>query len=175
MINKDEVPSIGGIAPMIVLTDSMNPTIKAGDLIFVKTADATDIEVGDVITFFDPASKSSSVVTHKVYKIAVEDGQLVFYTYGENNNLQDQLPVPAENVIGTYTGTRIWGVGYVAMFMQSTWGLVVCIFLPVAALVGYEVYRRKKQDQAKQEDIDALKAELEALKQAQQNDDANKD
>ena len=30
-INKDEVPSIGGYSPMVVLTDSMKGTIDGGD------------------------------------------------------------------------------------------------------------------------------------------------
>ena len=34
-IGKDEVPSVGGYFPMIVLTDSMNPDIKSGDLIYM--------------------------------------------------------------------------------------------------------------------------------------------
>ena len=42
-INKDEVPSIGGTFPLIVLTDSMVPEIYSGDLIICKTADAEDI------------------------------------------------------------------------------------------------------------------------------------
>lgn len=171
MINKDEVPSIGGISPMIVLTESMEPTIKAGDLIFVKKIEATDVEVGNIITFFDPASKNSSVVTHEVIKIEQSGNKLYFYTKGENNNAEDPLPVPDQNLIGIYTGTRLGGLGHIAMFMQSTLGLVVCIFVPIAAFVAYEIVRRKKHDSAKQQDIDALKAELEALKQAQQNND----
>ena len=171
MINKDEVPSIGGISPMIVLTESMEPTIKAGDLIFVKKIGATEVEVGNIITFFDPASKNSSVVTHEVIKIEQSGNKLYFYTKGENNNAEDPLPVPDQNLIGIYTGTRLGGLGHIAMFMQSTLGLVVCIFVPIAAFVAYEIVRRKKHDSAKQQDIDALKAELEALKQAQQNND----
>ena len=32
-INRDEVPSVGGYFPLIVLTDSMYPVIESGDLI----------------------------------------------------------------------------------------------------------------------------------------------
>lgn len=31
--NKDQVPSVGGIFPMIILTDSMEPEFSSGDLI----------------------------------------------------------------------------------------------------------------------------------------------
>lgn len=54
-VNKVEVPSIGGYLPIIVLTDSMYPEIKSGDLIICKTADANTVKENDVISFFDPA------------------------------------------------------------------------------------------------------------------------
>ena len=48
--NKNEVPSIGGNTPLIVLTGSMDPTIKAGDLIVTKKIAAKDVKVDDVIS-----------------------------------------------------------------------------------------------------------------------------
>ena len=47
--NPDQVPSIGGHLPLIVLTDSMYPAIQSGDLILCKTAQPETIAVGDVI------------------------------------------------------------------------------------------------------------------------------
>ncbi len=38
-MNKDKVPDVGGIFPMIVLTDSMYPEIQSGDLIICHTED----------------------------------------------------------------------------------------------------------------------------------------
>jgi hypothetical protein len=58
-------------------------------------------------------------------------------------------------------------MGHVVLFTQSTWGLIVCIFLPLGGFVAYEIIRRKKQDAAKQSNIDTLMEELKALKEAQ--------
>ena len=74
--------------------------------------------------------------------------------------------MPAENLVGIWSGVRIPVLGNVIMFMQSTLGLIVCIFLPITALIAYELIRRKRQDSEKQTDIELLKAELEALKAA---------
>ena len=52
--NSDEVPKIGGYCPLIVLTGSMDPKIKSGDLIIVKQIDGKNVKVDDVIAFFDP-------------------------------------------------------------------------------------------------------------------------
>lgn len=162
-INKDEVPSIGGTFPLIVLTDSMHPKIESGDLIICNTAEAEDIKVNEVISFFDPAGNGTSIVTHRVIEIVEEDGEIYFRTRGDNNNTEDKELVPAENLVGVYK-MRIAGAGHIAMFMQSTAGLIVCVVLPIILLVGYDLVRRRIYEKSKKEDTDALLAELEALR-----------
>ena len=162
-INKDEVPSVGGRFPMIVLTDSMYPEIKSGDLIICHTAQADEVKVGDVISFYDPMGNGTNVVTHRVLEIKTENGQITFRTKGDHNNTEDQVPVKADDLIGIYR-SRIPMVGHVAMFMQTTPGLIVCVVLPIVLLVGYDMLRRKKYEKAQQQDTDALLAELEALR-----------
>ena len=162
-INKDKVPDIGGVMPLIVLTDSMEPTIDGGDLIFCSVVDPRDVEVGDIISFFDPAGNKTSVVTHRVIEILEEDGKISFRTKGDNNDTEDKIPVPAENLVGAYK-SRIPLVGHIAMFMQSTGGLIVCVVLPIILLVGYDVIRRRLYEKNKKSDTDALLAELEALR-----------
>lgn len=162
-INADEVPSVGGMFPMIVLTDSMYPVIESGDLILCHTAEADEIKVDDVISFYDPMGSGTSVVTHRVMEVIVDDGEIQFRTKGDNNNAEDTALVPADNLIGTYQ-SRIPMVGHVAMFMQTTPGLIVCCVLPILLLVGYDVLRRKKFEKTQKQDTDALLAELEALR-----------
>ena len=176
IVNEDEVPGVLGYTPLIVLTDSMYPDIKSGDIIICKDIDPTDIKEEDVISFFDPADKNhTAVVTHKVIEVITDDdGKLYFRTKGTNNNAEDKILVPAENVVGIWTEVRFPGAGHVALFMQSTWGLIVCIFMPLALFVAYELLRRRKQDNKQQSDMDALMAELAALKAAQQQPE-NKD
>ena len=165
-INKDEVPSIGGVMPLIVLTDSMFPDIKSGDIIITKQADAEDIKVGDDISFFDPAGNGSSIVTHRVIEIIEKDGQLSFRTKGINNNTEDRVTVPADKLVGKYTGVRIALAGNVALFMQTVPGLIVCVVVPIVLLVGYDMLRRRKYEKTHSTDVNALMAELEALKAA---------
>ena len=162
-INEDEVPSLGGMFPMIVLTDSMYPEIESGDLILCHTLEAEEVKVGDVITFYDPMGNGTSVVTHRVLEIKDKDGRPQFITKGDNNNVEDQVPVEAEDLIGIYQ-KRIPKAGNVAMFMQTTPGLIVCVVCPIILLVGYDMLRRRKYEKSKQQDTDALLAELEALR-----------
>lgn len=161
--NKDNVPSIGKKFPMIVLTDSMYPVIQSGDLIICNKVDTADIKTGDVISFFDPAGNGTSVVTHRVTGITEEDGVLAYITKGDANNAEDQAAVKAEKVVGTYS-FRIPKAGRVAMFMQTTAGLIVCVICPLVLLVGYDMLRRRRFEKVNQADTAALLAELEELK-----------
>ena len=163
--NKNEVPSIGGNAPLIVLTGSMDPTIKAGDLIVTKKVDAKDVKVDDVISFFDPEGNGSSIVTHRVIGIEIDEtsGEIFFRTQGDNNDIADMTPVPEKNLVGRWEGTRFWGLGYVVLFTQSTVGIIVIIAVIVAGIFVYMMIRKRIQDK----ETDSLKAELAALKAAQ--------
>ena len=170
-INPDKVPSIGNSIPLVVVTKSMEPKIKAGDMIITKITATEDIGEDDVIAFFDPASKNNSVVTHRIIGMYEQDGTVYFETQGDNNDISDKHDVPAENVIGVWRGFRLPLLGHVMLFMQSTLGLIVCIALPVSLFILAEVLQRRKKDKESQSDIDALKAELEALRQQKAQQD----
>jgi signal peptidase len=96
-------------------------------------------------------------------EIIEEEGEIFFRTRGDNNNTDDKKPVPTENLVGIYR-TRVPGAGHVAMFMQSTTGLVLCVVLPIVLLISYDVVRRSIYEKNKKADTDALLAELEALR-----------
>jgi signal peptidase len=174
-LNSDEVPSVGGYLPLIVLSDSMNPLIESGDLIICHTAEAEDVAKGDIIAFIDPAGDGTSVVSHRVTAVIDEDGALSFRTQGDANNTEDELSVPAENVLGIYQ-RNIPGAGDVAMFLQTTNGLIVCVVIPLVLLVGYDLIRRRLYEKNQKSDKDALLQELEQLraeKEAAGGDDAD--
>ena len=161
--NPDEVPSVGGILPLIVLTDSMYPEIHGGDLIICHTEEPENIQVGDVIAFFDPAGNGTSVVTHRVMEVNETENSITWVTKGDANNVEDAIPVPKTKLVGVYQ-SRIAGLGHVVMFMQTTTGLIVCVVLPILLLVGWDILRRKKYEKNQKADTDALLKELEELR-----------
>ena len=119
--------------------------------------------MNDIISFFDPAGNGTSIVTHRVVEIVEKNGEILFRTRGDNNDTEDKELVPAENLVGVYNA-RIAGVGHIAMFMQSTAGLIICVVIPIILLIGYDLIRRRIYEKNKKDDTDALLAELEALK-----------
>ncbi len=177
--NPDAAPDFFGITPMYVMTESMAGTIEAGDMVIVNKVDPAKLTAGsakaegvqepmdgDIISFYDPASSNNSVTTHRIYRVDYDaEGNLQFWTWGDANNAPDSKPVPAKNVIGRYV-FHIPKAGHVAMFMQTTPGLLVCVFVPLVLFVGYDLLRRRLYDKSKQENMDDLMAELEALRAA---------
>ena len=163
-INQDEVPNVGGVLPLIVLTDSMYPEIVSGDLIICHTEEPENIQVGDMISFFDPAGNGSSIVTHRVLEVTEQGGQIAWRTKGDNNNTEDRLLVTADKLVAVYEGTRLPGFGNVALFMQTTPGLIICVVCPILLLVGYDMIRRRMYEKANKQDTDQLLAELEELR-----------
>ena len=174
LANSDEVPSFGGYCPFIVLTDSMADTINGGDLVIDKVVtDASVIQKGDIISFFDPASHEKSIVTHRVVEIVSDSDGIAFRTQGDANNAADDDVVPAKNVVGLYSA-KISGAGNVIMFMQSTPGLIVCIALPIFLLIAYDYIRRSRFEKKQKADTAALMEELQALREQQKQQNNNK-
>lgn len=161
---SDKVPSVAGKLPLIVLTDSMYPVIQSGDLIICSTGEPDQIEVGDVIAFFDPAGNGSTIVSHRVLEVTELDGQIAWRTKGDNNNAEDRLLVTADKLVAVYEGTRLAGFGNVALFMQTTPGLIICVVCPILLLVGYDMIRRRIYEKNNKQDTDALLQELEELR-----------
>ncbi|MBQ9954113.1 MAG: signal peptidase I [Eggerthellaceae bacterium] len=161
---SDEVPSVGGHLPLIVLTDSMYPEIQSGDLIICDVVEPEEVAEGDVIAFFDPAGNGQTIVTHRVQAISELGGQIAWQTKGDANNVEDRDLVPAENLVAVYDGFRIPGLGDVAMFMQTTPGLIVCVVLPLLLLIAYDMVRRRMYESRRGTENDELMRELEELR-----------
>ena len=196
-VNRDKVPTFGGFAPLIVLTDSMNPpTTEEFKSIFpidmtytgeekegIRTVTGyitvnRTVKLGDVISYFDPASNSGAVVTHRVIAMEYDaaTGELLsFRTRGDSNNTADKESVPKDKLVGIWTGTVIGGAGKVAMFLQSTPGLIICIAVPVLLLVGYEVISRRREDKNSRQQTDKLLAELEELRKMKEQKEEEKE
>lgn len=130
------VPQVAGYQMYIVLSGSMSPEFDTGSLAFVKETDPLAIVVGDIITFRSQ-SGSDTLTTHRVVEVLREDG-LSFVTRGDANNVNDPNPVPAENVVGTVTGSVPY-VGYLMDFVQTRTGLILLIFVPGVLIILFEL------------------------------------
>ena len=92
-----KIKGIAGHAFMAVQTDSMEPTIKTGELIITKlyAGDGSDLQVGQVISYKRlepiPGALVEIIVTHRINEIVTDNnGKVVgFKTVGDNPNPTD--------------------------------------------------------------------------------------
>jgi signal peptidase len=133
--------SLFGYRYYTVLTGSMEPTLSTGDIVIVKMANASEIDVGDIITF-NPSSDSDAYLTHRVTQ-KLEDyegsGVTCFKTQGDSNSAEDAFLIDSSKVIGTVTFS-IPKLGYVVRFVQLKWYFVlafVVLLIVFFKLVGY--------------------------------------
>ena len=125
------VPSILGVRPFTVQTDSMYPTLKPGDLIIdVAVKDYRELRVGDIITYWTIIEGQRVLNTHKIAGIYDGGDYLIFETMGEKVNQTDVLTVHESEVVGVYK-FRIPGVGKVLDYLQTPTGFMIVIVLPV--------------------------------------------
>jgi len=124
--------SLFGYRYYTVLTPSMEPAYKVGDMVFVKIENADVINVGDVITF-NPSSDGGAYLTHRVTE-KIEDyegsGVTCFRTKGDANDSEDTFLIDEGRVIGRVK-LGIPKLGYVVRFAQLRWYFIVPLIILV--------------------------------------------
>lgn len=143
------LPELFGKMPVSVLSDSMNPTFKKGDLIIVnalKPEEKSKLAVGDIITYAVDLNNDGKAETntHKIVSIREDGGYVYYTTKGDNNEtnpLNDDYEVRYDQVQGVYSGSKIPGLGSAMIFLSSSKGFLICIVLPLVVFFLYELYR----------------------------------
>ncbi len=118
-----------GLQAFHVLSPSMEPTYRVGDLLYVKSVDPDSVKVGDPITFV--LNEDLVVATHRV--VAIDGENRHFTTKGDANETEDAAPVHFNNLIGVPVFS-IPLLGYVSAYIQSPPGMYVAIGLGVLLL-----------------------------------------
>lgn len=136
------VPTLLGYSPMSVQSDSMSPTFKEGDLIVVKKVDDLySLKKDDVITFYTIIDGQRVINTHRIVEISEEDNTKRFITKGDNNQIDDETPVSASDIIGKWTGTKVKGLGKFIDFVTTKKGFFICVLIPIAIFFIFELYK----------------------------------
>ncbi|MBQ4428054.1 MAG: signal peptidase I [Oscillospiraceae bacterium] len=138
--DTNNVANIAGFTPLSVLSDSMKPTFNQGDLIIIHTVDPKTLNEGDIITFHTIINNEYTLNTHRISKIADNNGVRSYTTMGDNNNgIADSHIIADGDIVGKYV-TRLPGVGNVMSFLSSPIGFLIVIVLPMLAFFVYQVY-----------------------------------
>jgi signal peptidase I len=107
-----------GVRPFLISGYSMKPTFVLGDIVIVQPVKTPDIRVGDIIRY----TRDNISIVHRVLQIQNANGELVFITRGDNNNVEDS-PVPETLVDGKVVG-MIPKIGWVSIGLKQVVGWV---------------------------------------------------
>lgn len=132
------VPSIFGIRPFSIQTDSMYPVLNPGDLIISTGFEPEELREGDIITYWTVINGERVLNTHTIIDIYDGGNHLIFATKGENNAVADALTVHESEVVGLYK-FRIPGVGKIFDFLQTSMGFGLIVVLPVFLFFIYHL------------------------------------
>ena len=88
-----------GYRALVVHSDSMAPALGGGDLIVSELVRATDVAVGDVVSFRD-RSRAGRLVTHRVAAVHRRGTRVAFVTRGDANTGTERWATRADDRLG---------------------------------------------------------------------------
>ncbi|MCZ9635234.1 signal peptidase I [Rhodococcus sp. BH5] len=145
------VPRVTGGAALRVVSGSMEPTIRAGDIIVVRGIGPDDsdmLSLGSVVTF-QPYPNDATLVTHRIVQVNIsEDGRINYITKGDANRIEDAA-ISIKQVRGKYL-YRVPFMGYITQWVGanansiSLWLGVVGIAFGLGSVIFSSFGSRRK-------------------------------
>lgn len=90
-----------GIKFLGVMTGSMEPNIHVNDVVIIRKVKQDEINEGDIISFV----VDGDTITHRIIEIEKsENGETLYTTKGDANNIEDETKITFENIKGKYVG-----------------------------------------------------------------------
>jgi signal peptidase I len=130
---------VAGFKPVAVYSGSMTPTLGVGSLAVDRAIDASDVRVGDVITFPDPYLKGR-LVTHRVAQILQTKKGPAYRTKGDANPSRDPWTIRLSGRVGR-VAFEVPFAGY-ALFYAHTREVRGGLILIAAAFILMGLLRR---------------------------------
>ena len=117
---------------MIVLSGSMTPVIRTGDLVIddsVTPAQARHLHVGQIISVRDTPG-SQTIITHRIVGVLHHGGSVSYITKGDANQSADATPRPSSDVVGIFS-TAIPRGGYILNALHKPLVLGLLLASPI--------------------------------------------
>ncbi|HEX7464708.1 MAG TPA: signal peptidase I [Actinomycetota bacterium] len=133
------LPNLVGDRSLTVMSGSMDPTLRVGDVVIVNQISPLDAKIGDVVTFRDP-SNPTRLVTHRVRDIEISNGVVRFVTKGDANTSVEHWKIPTNGTIGR-VAYHVPGIGYALFWIRGRFGRLLLVVIPALLLGAYELWR----------------------------------
>lgn len=145
--NDYKITEFGKYSLIIVDDDSLEPQFDKGSLAVVEKNEFSDVNVGDDIFFYNTYESQINVSVAKVIGTEkITDTETTFVLEGDYS-------LSSEYFIGKVETTSTYkGVGNVLGVLESRYGFLFLIVLPVLVAFIYEIYAIVKEIKNPSED-----------------------
>lgn len=152
-VKSESMPMPLGFGAATVLTGSMEPTLHVNSVVVVTKA--SHYEVGDIVVY----QTGGTPTIHRIIELDEASGMVV--TQGDANNAPDE-PFTTSRLKGKLAFS-IPFVGVVFRFIKTVPGIIMILVLVFTLF--YLSVRAKEQDAEAEAKADAMKNEIEKLRQ----------
>ena len=135
------IPKLFGYNPLVVISGSMEPTLKVGGLLYYEEIDINDFKEKDILVY----ELKDHIISHRVIE-HLDNG---FITKGDANNSYDSSIVSDNQVLGRGTNWSIPFLGYYADFIfRHKYILKILLSIGIIDLfVDYLIKRKDRQNE----------------------------
>ena len=122
-----------------VVTGSMEPKYKIGDVLIAKEKDPSEIKIGDAISYLaEKGEIKNNVVTHEVVNITKdESGAYLFHSKGLANLVED--PVVHESQLYGVVVYKLKLLSFVRKIISTDLGMLLLIIIPILYIIVSEM------------------------------------
>ena len=129
--------ALGNIYIFQVVSESMMPEYRIGDIIVTKKVSPVSLKVGDDVTYVASVVDMTEItITHRIIKKREENGKYYFTTQGINNAVEDP-EIPEDSIYGKVIYKTIL-FSFVGRLMTNI-VIYYILFVSVGVAFSYEV------------------------------------
>ena len=122
--NPNETPSVAGIKTFVIISGSMEPELKIGDIVIIQKCEKSDLKEGDIISY----RSGQSIITHRINKIIQKNDSIQYETKGDNNNISDRTYVKFDDIEGKLV-QKVSNVGNIVLLLKNKVVIIIVLLI----------------------------------------------
>jgi len=131
------VPSLWGQKPLVVISGSMEPTLKVGGILYYEKINIDELDEGDILVY----QANDHIISHRIVDIIEND----FITKGDKNNSVDNYLVSSNQVLGKGTD---WSIPFIGYYADYIYGHKYLLYISLGIIIVdlcNDVYKEHKK------------------------------
>lgn len=132
--------AVFGYRTAVVQSGSMEPGIERGDLLIIREVSASDLEIGQVVTYRSPVDEDV-LITHRIERVRPVGQRIEFVTRGDANVEGETWRVARDGTVGRLVAS-LPGAGAVVGAIAHPIVPMVLLWLAVALLAKSFLHAR---------------------------------